>query len=34
MKRTFNLIISPNGMRYAYRHSYGMELDSLNSLMR
>ena len=31
MKRTFNLIISPNGMRYAYRHSYGMDLLSFNS---
>ena len=31
MKTTFNLIISPNGMRYAYRHSYGVELLPYNS---
>lgn len=31
MKRTFNLIISPNGMRYAYRHSCGMDLLPFNS---
>lgn len=31
MKTTFNLIISPNGMRYAYRHSYGIKLLPFNS---
>lgn len=31
MKTTFNLIISPNGMRYAYRHSYGIRLLPFNS---
>lgn len=31
MKTTFNLIISPNGMRYAYRHAYGFEKCAFNS---
>lgn len=31
MKTTFNLIISPSGMRYAYRHSYGMVLLPFNA---
>lgn len=31
MKTTFNLVISPNGMRYAYRHSYGIRLLPFNS---
>lgn len=31
MDTTFNLIISPNGMRYAYRHAYGLELTLFNS---
>lgn len=31
MRTTFNLIISPNGMRYAYHHTYGFENCAFNS---
>ncbi len=31
MDTTFNLIILPNGMRYAYHHTYGFEICTFNS---